>query len=295
MQDAAPTVVSDNPHDEHYRRVARAIAYVRDHRREQPQLHAIAAHIGLSESQTQRLFSRWAGISPKRFLQYLTVEYAKRRMAQTGDLLTLALDAGLSGPGRLHDLFVTMEAMSPGEFRHAAIGLQIRYGIGPTPFGAALIANTARGICHLSFVEDGRTEDAIMDLRGAWPMAEWIADPSGSAALLARVFEPPGERRQTRLSLWVGGSNFQIQVWRAMLRLPFAGALSYGQLADAIGRPRAARSVGTAIASNRVAYLIPCHRVLRGNGDCGGYHWGETRKAAINAWEAARFAESVGE
>ena len=279
-----PEATSDT---DRYRRIAQAIEFLRDHHREQPELRDLAANIGLSESHTQRLFSRWVGISPKRFLQYLTVEHAKRQMQATGDLLNLALDTGLSGPGRLHDLFVTMEAMSPGEFKRAATGLEIRYGLGPTPFGTALIASTSRGICHLSFVDSTRADRTIETLREAWSTATLVADDVGSAKLLARVFEPPDDGRGQGLSLWVSGSNFQIQVWRAMLRLPFGGLVSYRQLAESIGRPNAARAVGTAVARNRIAYLIPCHRVLRGNGECGDYHWGSTRKAAINGWEAA--------
>jgi len=272
--------------EENYTRIEQAITFLRAHYTQQPELRDLAAHIGLSESHTQRLFSRWAGISPKRFLQFLTVEHVKRRMGQTGDLLGLSLDAGLSGPGRLHDLFANMEAMSPGEFRRAAAGMVIQYGFGETPFGHALIASTARGICHLSFVAPQEEQRAVMALRQAWPEASLEEDASGSPALLTRVFTPqPAD--DGRLSLWVSGTNFQIQVWRALLHVPFAGLLSYRQLAGLLGRPSAARAVGGAVARNRVAYLIPCHRILRGSGEFGVYHWGTARKAAICGWEAA--------
>lgn len=282
----AATVPRTFDADANYVRIERAIDFLRQHQAEQPELRDLAAHIDLSESHTQRLFSRWAGISPKRFVQFLTIEYAKRQMGQTGDLLGLALDAGLSGPGRLHDLFVNMEAMSPGEFRQAAAGLEIRYGSGATPFGFALIASTARGICHLSFVEPGQLQLATEVLLNGWPEAHWELDPHGSADLLARAFSP---RRgpDAGLSLWVSGSNFQIQVWRALLQVPFAGLLSYAQLAELAGRPRAARTVGSAVANNPVAFLIPCHRVLRASGEFGEYHWGTMRKTAICGWEAA--------
>ncbi len=272
--------------DENYVRIERAISFLRQHQAEQPELRDLAEHINLSVSRTQRLFSRWAGISPKRFVQFLTIEYVKRQMGQTGDLLGLALDAGLSGPGRLHDLFVNMEAMSPGEFRQAAAGLEIRYGSGETPFGCALIASTPRGICHLSFVEPGQLKLATEVLLSGWPEAHWELEPHASADLLARAFS---HRRgpDAGLSLWVSGSNFQIQVWRALLQIPFAGLLSYGQLAELVGRPRAARTVGSAVANNPVAYLIPCHRVLRASGEFGAYHWGAIRKTAICGWEAA--------
>jgi AraC family transcriptional regulator of adaptative response/methylated-DNA-[protein]-cysteine methyltransferase len=277
-------------HSSDYARVARAIAFLRAHHREQPDLAAVAAHLGLSAFHLQRLFSRWAGISPKRFLQFLSAEYAKRQMAETADLLTLSHEAGLSGPGRLHDLFVTMEAMSPGECKRAAEGMTIRYGVHETPFGPALIAHTLRGICHLSFPDTQRQEQAIGDLLALWPLARFEHSPAESAALLDRIFysRQPGGR--PTLSVWVSGSNFQIQVWRALLRIPFARLLNYGQLAQFLGGRGAARAVGNAVARNPVAYLIPCHRVLRQSGDFGRYHWGEERKAALVAWEAAIYS-----
>ncbi|MGB5637898.1 MAG: bifunctional helix-turn-helix domain-containing protein/methylated-DNA--[protein]-cysteine S-methyltransferase, partial [Sedimenticolaceae bacterium] len=273
--------------DETYSLIERAIVFLRAHRDGQPKLADLAAHIGLSPSHTQRLFSRWAGISPKRFLQFLSVEHAKQRMGQTGDLLGLALNTGLSGPGRLHDLFVSMEAMSPGEFKRAAADVRIRCGFGDTPFGRALIAFTSRGICHLSFVEPRCRESAAAMLQAMWPAATLEPDPAGSSALLARIFARLPATADSGLSLWVSGTNFQIQVWRALLQIPYAGLLSYGQLAALLGRPNAARAVGSAVASNRVAFLIPCHRVLRGSGDFGVYHWGPERKMAMCAWEVA--------
>lgn len=274
--------------DENYQRIAQAIEFLSKQRHRQPSLGELALHIGLSESHTQRLFSRWAGISPKRFLQFLTVEYAKQKMAATSDLLSLSLRSGLSGPSRLHGLFVTMEAMSPGEFRRAAAGVTIRYGFGGTPFGVGLVAYTPRGICHLSFPQGGARRGAARAFAEAWPEADLVADDEGATTLLGRVFAPPsvGGPPQS-LSLWVSGSNFQIQVWRALLQIPFAGLLSYQQMAALLGKPAAARAVGGAVARNRVAFLIPCHRVLRGSGDFGVYHWGSERKMALCAWEAA--------
>ncbi|MCB1772072.1 MAG: methylated-DNA--[protein]-cysteine S-methyltransferase [Gammaproteobacteria bacterium] len=271
-----------------FERIERAIAYLRLRQKMQPSLAQLAEHIGLSESHTQRLFTRWAGISPKRFLQYLTVEYAKQAMRDTGDLLGLALDAGLSGPGRLHDLFVGMEAVSPGEFRRAARGVAIRYGIGETPFGPARVAMTARGICHLSFIlPDVDHSLWLQQQRKALPGADLVEDNAQAAAVLGRVFGRDPGRARGGLSLWLSGTNFQIQVWRALLQVPSGGLLSYRQLATLVGRPRAARAVGTAMACNPVAFLIPCHRVLRESGDIGIYHWGSERKAAMCAWEAA--------
>lgn len=271
-----------------YQRIAAAIGYLREHRQQQPELAELAAQIGLSESHVQRLFSRWAGISPKRFLQFLTVEHAKRGMAQTGGLLDLALSSGLSGPGRLHDLFVNMEAMTPGEFKRLAEGLTIRYGFADTPFGTALLAFSSRGVCHLSFVEPGQHEVATAALFEQWPRADWTLDAAASRDLAERIFLRRSAAADKGLSLWVSGSNFQIQVWRALIKVPFGGLLSYGQLAGLLGRPRAARSVGSAVAHNPVAFLIPCHRILRESGDFGVYHWGTDRKMAVCAWEAAQ-------
>ncbi|MCB1801357.1 MAG: methylated-DNA--[protein]-cysteine S-methyltransferase [Gammaproteobacteria bacterium] len=274
------------PEEDDYARIASAIAFLAQHRRRQPELQAVADHLGLSASRTQRLFSRWAGVSPKRFMQLLTVEHAKQRMAETGDLLSLSLDAGLSGPGRLHDLFVNLEAMSPGEYRRAADGITIRYGVGGTPFGSAVVAHTARGICHLAFLAGQADGDLRGELQCRWPSATLQRDDASAAGLLRRVFAPSPDAIRG-LSLWVSGTNFQVQVWRALLRVPSAGLLSYGQFARLVGNPRAARAVGTAMANNPVAYLIPCHRVLRESGDFGVYHWGGERKIAICAWEAA--------
>jgi len=270
-----------------YSRVEKAIAFLCDHQARQPELHELAAHLSLSEYQTQRLFSRWVGISPKRFLQFLTVEHAKGRMQRTDDLLDLSLDSGLSGPGRLHDLFVNMEAMSPGEFKRAAAGMTIRYGTGETPFGVALVATTVRGICHLSFPGEGDLDRWLAQSRHEWPLANLVHAPADAAETLDAVFNRAPAATARGLSLWVSGSNFQVQVWRALLQVPFGGLLSYGQLARLLGKPGAARSVGSALARNPVAYLIPCHRVLRATGDFGVYHWGSGRKMAICGWEAA--------
>ncbi len=280
--------------DGDYARVERAIAFLRARHPAQPGLQQLAEHLGLSEPYTQRLFSRWAGISPKRFMQFLSVEAAKRRMRETGDLLGLSLDVGLSGPGRLHDLFVNMEAMTPGEFKRAAAGITLHHGTADTPFGAAQVVYSTRGICRLAFVGADGSAESPAQLSARWPGASLQRDQEGSDALLARVFTRDPDAVDKGLSLWVSGTNFQIQVWRALLQVPFAGLLSYRQLAQHLGRPKAARAVGTAMARNPVAYLIPCHRVLRESGEFGLYHWGAERKMALCAWEAAGALQPPG-
>ena len=270
-----------------YERIAAAIAFLRQHHAEQPDLKAIAAHLHLSESHVQRLFTQWVGISPKRFLQYLTVDYAKSNIQTTKNLLDLTLDVGLSSPGRLHDLFVNLEAMSPGEYKSGGRGLQIRYGIHGTPFGYALIALTHRGICNLIFLEESDVDAAIPYLQTEWPAAELILDPTTTQGVSDRIFTPLATH-PTPLTAHVKGTNFQIQVWRSLLMIPPGGLATYGGMAKILGRPTAARAVGTAIGRNPVGYLIPCHRVIRESGDLGGYRWGLERKAALLGWEASR-------
>jgi AraC family transcriptional regulator of adaptative response/methylated-DNA-[protein]-cysteine methyltransferase len=273
---------------EDYNRIAQAIAFMRQHHLNQPDLATVAQHIGLSEYHFQRRFTQWAGISPKRFLQYLTVEYAKARINQTKSMLDLALDTGLSSPGRLHDLFVNLEAMSPGEFKTAGAGLQIRYGMHETPFGKALIATTARGICNVYFLAGADESTAEQMLQQAWPKATIIHDQQATQPLHDLIFNSTVSGDRKSLTLLVKGTNFQIQIWRALLSIPFGGITTYQGIAELVGRPTAARAVGNAIGSNPVAYLIPCHRVIRESGELGGYRWGLERKTAILGWEASR-------
>jgi AraC family transcriptional regulator of adaptative response/methylated-DNA-[protein]-cysteine methyltransferase len=248
----------------------------------------VAQHIGLSEYHFQRLFTQWAGISPKRFLQYLTVEYAKSKITETKSLLDLTLDVRLSSPGRLHDLFVNLEAMSPGEFKAGGAGLQIRYGIHDTPFGTSLIATTARGICNLYFLETTDEQTAAQRLRLAWKNAEIIRDEQATQSLRDLIFNSETLSEQKPLTLLVKGTNFQIQVWRALLKLPFGAIATYQTIAQMVARPTAARAVGNAIGNNPIGYLIPCHRVIRESGELGGYGWGVERKTVMLGWEASR-------
>jgi AraC family transcriptional regulator of adaptative response/methylated-DNA-[protein]-cysteine methyltransferase len=268
-----------------YRRIEQAIDWIRANYSRQPAVAEMAAAVHLSPFHFSRMFRDWAGISPHQYLRVVTLQAAKRRLASESGTLAAALDVGLSGTGRLHDLFVTIEAMSPGEYQGAGRDLEIRYGHGDSPFGGCGIATTRRGICALEFgdIEPGA-------LRRRWPRATVIADGAGARALLGRIFDDGGP---DALRLHLKGSNFQFQVWRALLKIAPGQTVSYGQLAAAIGRPGAARAVGQAVGSNPVAYLIPCHRVLRGDGEIGGYRWGPSRKSAMLAREASRQFASV--
>ena len=271
-----------------YEMVARAIAFIRSHARRQPTLKEISDSIGLSEFHLQRIFSEWAGVSPKRFLQYVTKEYARQALRDSGDLLSVTLEAGLSSPGRLHDLMVTCEAMSPGEIKTLGAGLEIRFGEAPTPFGNALIAWTARGICHLGFVEDAASTNAVACLQQDWPAAALVQDRQRALQLAAEIFNARPSAQP--LHLMLRGTNFQIKVWEALISVAPGEVVSYTQLAQRAGAPKARRSVATAIGKNTIALLIPCHRVIRESGEIGSYRWGSDRKAALLAWEAAQAA-----
>jgi AraC family transcriptional regulator of adaptative response/methylated-DNA-[protein]-cysteine methyltransferase len=271
---------------EDYRRIEQAIRYIEANRASQPDLEAVAAHVGLSEFHFQRLFTRWAGISPKRFLQFLTKENAKQLLSRHS-VLQAAYAAGLSGPGRLHDLFVECEAVTPGEYRSGGRGMTISYGFHPTPFGECLLALTGRGICRLAFV-DGDQARVLAQLEQDWPNAKLEEDPVRTGGMVEQIFVPrPGRR----LKLHLRGTNFQIKVWEALLRLPSGEVTSYEALAADVCSTGAARAVGNAVASNPVAFLIPCHRVLQKAGGFGSYRYGPARKKAILAWESAGGAD----
>jgi AraC family transcriptional regulator, regulatory protein of adaptative response / methylated-DNA-[protein]-cysteine methyltransferase len=271
-----------------YQRVAEAIHYLETNYRDQPNLEALAAHLHLSPFHLQRLFTRWAGISPKRFVQYLTAEHAKGLLANAHSVLDAAYDAGLSGPGRLHDLLIATEAVTPGEFKSRGEGLTIRYGRHATPFGDALLAATERGICKFSFLDQTEWTAAVAELRSQWAGAHLIEEPAYTQPLINQIFppEPTGEPR--RINLLLKGTNFQLKVWEALLRIPAGSVRSYEDVAEAIGQPNATRAVGSAVGANHIAYLIPCHRVIRKSGIVKEYHWGPTRKKAMLAWEAAQ-------
>ncbi len=268
-----------------YERVERAIRFLGENAEHRPSLAEVARSAGLSPAHFQRLFTRWAGISPKRFLQFLAKEHAVEQLRRSATVLDAAWDTGLSGPGRLHDLLVSSEAATPGEVASGGRGVSIAWGFHPTPFGECLLGMTARGICHLSFVDRGGRRDARAELRRRWPRASLREDRTLVSRTAERVFAGTG---CGKLHLHLAGTNFQLKVWEALLRIPPGAATTYGEVARRIGRPTAARAVAGAVGANPVAWIIPCHRVLRSIGTLGGYRWGVERKRAMLGWEAAR-------
>ncbi|MCB0016960.1 MAG: methylated-DNA--[protein]-cysteine S-methyltransferase [Anaerolineales bacterium] len=270
-----------------YQRVAAALEFLSNHHREQPSLEEIAAQVHLSPTHFQKLFKRWAGVSPNQFRQFLTIEYAKRELRNASSVLDTALAAGLSGPGRLHDLFVTWEAITPGEYRKAGDGLEIRYGFQPTQFGTALLATTDRGICALRFVTASESA-TLQNLQAEWPGASFRPVPTETAALAERLFAAPADGEERPFHLFLKGTNFQVSVWRALLAIPAGRLLAYSDVAALPGKPSATRAVASAIAQNPVGYLIPCHRVINRIGGLHQYRWGQVRKQAIIGWEASQ-------
>ncbi|KAE9624659.1 MULTISPECIES: bifunctional transcriptional activator/DNA repair enzyme AdaA [Aeromonas] len=271
-----------------YARIADAIRFIASQVERQPTLDEIAAHVHLSPFHFQRLFSRWAGVTPKRYLQVLTLERAKALLQESRPLLEVADTLGLSSGSRLYDHFVQLEAVTPGEYKQRGAGLVIDHGVHDTPFGQAFVALTPRGVCNFSFLDEKAPEVPLAALAHNWPEAELREAPSRTQNVINTMFD--GSKAPDRpISLHVSGTNFQISVWRALLQIPPAKVVSYAQVANAVGNPKAARAVGLAVGANPVALMIPCHRVIQQNGKLGGYHWGETRKQAIHAWEAARY------
>ena len=251
-----------------YERIETAIRYIEDNAAEQPSLEEIAAHVGLSPFHFQRLFRRWAGISPKRFLQFVTVEHAKELLADSSSVMDTAYEVGLSGPARLHDHFVALEAVTPGEYKSRGTGLEIRYGVHDSPFGDVFLATTDRGICGLRFLDDDPGE-ALSWLSGLWPGAGLSEDQRGTRSIARQIFESDAPAEP--IPVLVKGTNFQVAVWKALLRIPPGQLVAYEDVAHAIGRPSASRAVGSAVGANRISYLIPCHRVIRRSGALGGY------------------------
>lgn len=266
-----------------YTRIAQAIDYLDCHVEQQPSLDDLAAELNLSPHYLQRLFKRWAGLSPKQFLQVLTLKRAQAHLQQAETVLNTTYAAGLSSPGRLHDLFVTLEAVTPGEFKTQGAGVNIAYGFHETPFGLCFLAITQRGICQLAFVDHNQAQ-TVAQLQAQWPSATLVEAPQKTAPLAEQIFSHAPAKP---LSLWVSGTNFQVKVWQALLQIPAGQVCSYGDIARHIGQPQSARAVGQAVGQNPIAYLIPCHRVIRQSGAIGNYRWGHTRKKAMLTWEQA--------
>jgi len=279
-----PPVTSD------YAAVKRAIEFISTRWREQPSIEAVADHVGLSPSHFQHLFKRWAGLTPKAFLQAITIERARELLRDSASVLDAAYDVGLSGPSRLHDLFVTHEALTPGDYRRD--DLVLRYGFHPSPFGEAVVVATPRGLAGIGFVDDGDRPSALADMTRRWPRAHFLEDREATASYAARVFDPALWRPHQPLRLVMIGTDFEVRVWETLLNVPMGRATTYSDIARKIGKPNAARAVGAAVGKNPISFVVPCHRVLGRSGALTGYHWGLARKQAIIGWEAGRVGEA---
>ena len=270
-----------------YERIAKAISFINGSVRKQPTLDKISAHLNMSPYHFQRMFSRWVGVTPKKYLQILTVERAKLLLSESKPLLEVSDSLGLSSGSRLYDHFINLEAVTPGEFKKQGGGVKITYGVHITPFGYVFIALTPRGICKFSFIDSEGGVSHLDDLIKKWPLAEMHEDYKSTFKVVQSIFSNEAELNRP-LSLHVVGTNFQVSVWRALLQIPLGDVVSYGQVAESIGKPNSSRAVGTAVGANPIAFVIPCHRVIQQSGKLGGYRWGETRKHAIHAWETVR-------
>jgi AraC family transcriptional regulator of adaptative response/methylated-DNA-[protein]-cysteine methyltransferase len=281
------------PADGDYDIVRRCIEKISLDYRDQPSLETLAAEVGETPTGLQKLFTRWAGLSPKAFLQAVTLDHARKLLDEGMPLLETSYEVGMSGPGRLHDLFVTHEAMSPGDYKTRGEGLTIRYGFHISPFGVALIMVTDRGLAGLSFNDAGSERAAFADMSGRWPNASYVEDMAATAPYAARIFDPAKWRSEQPLRVVMIGSDFQVRVWEALLRIPMGKARSYSAIANQIGSPGASRAVGAAIGANPLSFVVPCHRALGKGGALTGYHWGVTRKQAMLGWEAGHVQNVV--
>jgi AraC family transcriptional regulator of adaptative response/methylated-DNA-[protein]-cysteine methyltransferase len=273
-----------------YAIVRRAIAHIRGNWQNQPEVEEIAEAAGVTPTDLHHLFRRWAGLTPKAFLQALTLDHARKLLRDSASVLDATYEVGLSGPGRLHDLFVTHEAMSPGEWKTGGEGLTISYGFHPAPFGTALVMASERGLCGLAFADEDDEASALADMRGRWPRARYVEDTARTAPLARRIFDPATWRPDEPLRVVLIGTDFEVRVWETLLKIPMGRATTYSDIAARIGKPKAARAVGAAVGKNPVCFVVPCHRVIGKSGDMTGYHWGLTRKRAILGWEAGRAA-----
>ena len=278
------------PAGDDYAVVRRAVAFISEHRRAQPEVEAIAHACGVTPDELHHLFRRWAGLTPKEFLAALTLDHARRLLRDRASVLDAAYAVGLSGPGRLHDLFVTHEAMSPGEWKAGGEGMTLAYGFHPSPFGVALVIATERGLAGLAFADPGEEAGALDDMRRRWPRAQFRNDAPCTAPLARRIFDPRLWQRDRPLRVVMIGTDFEVRVWEALLGVPMGGATTYSDIAARIDAPRAARAVGAAVGKNPISFVVPCHRVIGKSGDLTGYHWGITRKRAMLGWEAGKAA-----
>ena len=273
-----------------YDSVRRAIAFISEHWRSQPTIEAMADAASVTPDELHHLFRRWASLTPKAFMQALTLDHAKNLLRDSASVLDAALDSGLSGPGRLHDLFVTHEAMSPGEWKNGGTGLILRYGFHPSPFGTAIVIATNRGLAGLAFADPGEEQIAFADMKSRWPNATYVEDGDSTAALAQRIFDTRLWRQDQPLRVILIGTDFEVRVWETLLKIPMCRAVSYSDIACNIDRPKASRAVGAAVGKNPVSFVVPCHRALGKDGKLTGYHWGVTRKQAMLGWEAGRLA-----
>ncbi|WP_244069054.1 bifunctional helix-turn-helix domain-containing protein/methylated-DNA--[protein]-cysteine S-methyltransferase [Bradyrhizobium sp. Ce-3] len=271
-----------------YDSVRRAIAFISEHWRTQPTIEAMADAAAVTPDELHHLFRRWAGLTPKAFMQALTLDHAKNLLRDSASVLDAALDSGLSGPGRLHDLFVTHEAMSPGEWKTGGGGMTLRYGFHPSPFGTAIVIGTDRGLAGLAFADPGDEQTAFADMKRRWPNAIYVEDTNGTTALAQRVFDTRLWRADQPLRVVLIGTDFEVRVWETLLKVPMGRAVSYSDIACKINSPKASRAVGAAVGRNPVSFVVPCHRALGKSGALTGYHWGITRKQAMLGWEAGQ-------
>ena len=284
----SPDRMQTEAHSDDYAIVRSAIAFLSENWRTQPDIDAVAEAARVTPTELHHLFRRWAGITPKAFLQALTLDSARRLLRDQASVLDATYALGLSGPGRLHDLFVAHEAMSPGEWKNGGAGLTIAFGFHPSPFGAALIMATERGLAGLAFADPGEDAAALADMKGRWPNASYVEDREATGKIARRIFDPATWRPDQPLRIVFIGRDFEVRVWETLLRIPMGRATSYSAIAEKLGSPKAARAVGAAVGRNPICFVVPCHRVLGKNGDLTGYHWGLTRKRAILGWEAGR-------
>lgn len=274
-----------------YDAVRRAIAFISENWRSQPTIEAMADAASLTPDELHHLFRRWAGLTPKAFMQALTLDNAKRLLRDSASVLDAAYDSGLSGPGRLHDLFVTHEAMSPGEWKKGGEGTTLRYGFHPSPFGVAVVIASERGLSGLAFADEGDEQPAFEDMKRRWPLATYVQDQEGTTALAQRIFDSSQWCADQPLRVVLIGTDFEVRVWETLLKIPMGKATTYSDVANKILSPNASRAVGAAVGRNPVSFVVPCHRVLGKSGALTGYHWGTTRKQAMLGWETGRFCD----